>query len=122
MMDDGQIEANVAAGLRQARDCGFRREIDIARFVEAICVYLGGIPKAGLRRPIPKRNSRFEARNAMVDPGERASNQVGPRHGQYHYQRDGRNRELANRAYQKGTDSLLHHFAEIRTESDTSKG
>jgi hypothetical protein len=25
-------------------------------------------------RPIPKRNSRFEARNAMVDPGERASN------------------------------------------------
>jgi hypothetical protein len=52
IMDDGQIEANVAAGLRQARDCGFQREVDIARFVEAICLYLGGIPKAGLPKQV----------------------------------------------------------------------
>src|SRR5271155_2430718 len=52
IMDAGQIETSVVAGIRQARDCGFEREKDIARFVEAICAYLGGFPGTGLPKPL----------------------------------------------------------------------
>jgi hypothetical protein len=50
-MNDDQIEANLEAGLRLAHDCRLTREIDIARFVEAVCVRLGGFPPKGVPRP-----------------------------------------------------------------------
>lgn len=51
-LDDSRIEANVMAGIRQAREYGFRREIDIARFVEAICVHRGGFPETGFPKQV----------------------------------------------------------------------
>jgi hypothetical protein len=52
VMDDGQLEANAASAIRQARECGFMREVDIVRFVEILFLYFGGVPKAGLPKPV----------------------------------------------------------------------
>lgn len=50
-MSDEEIDAQIAAGICQAHDCRITREIDVARFVEAVCVRLGGFPPNGLPKP-----------------------------------------------------------------------
>jgi hypothetical protein len=50
-MTSEELDRNIEAGIRQARDCRITREVDVARFIEAVCVRLGGFPKQGLPRP-----------------------------------------------------------------------
>jgi hypothetical protein len=48
MMSDKDIESQIEAGVSQAQDCRMTREIDVARFVEAVFVHLGGFAAKGL--------------------------------------------------------------------------
>lgn len=50
-MSDAVIDDNIDSGIRHARDCRITREIDVARFVEAVCTRLGGFPPEGLPKP-----------------------------------------------------------------------
>jgi uncharacterized membrane protein len=50
-MGDEEMDAHIEAGITQARDCRLTREIDVARFVEAVCTRLGGFPANGLPKP-----------------------------------------------------------------------
>jgi hypothetical protein len=50
-LSDTEIEANIEFGIRMASEYRLKREADIARFIETVCVYLGGFPATGLPRP-----------------------------------------------------------------------
>jgi hypothetical protein len=42
------LDTHIDRGLEQARDCGLTSEADVARFVEAVCLYLHGFSPEGL--------------------------------------------------------------------------
>jgi hypothetical protein len=50
-MTPAEIDLNIETGINQARDCRLTREVDVARFVGAVCAYLGGFPPEGLPKP-----------------------------------------------------------------------
>ena len=49
-LSDSDIENQISLGIARAKEHGLVREIDVARFVEAVCVHLGGFTA----EPFPK--------------------------------------------------------------------
>ncbi len=50
-LDDKDVDVQVSRGMEQAQEFGFRRECDIARFVELVCVHRGGLTAQPLPKP-----------------------------------------------------------------------
>ncbi len=48
---DSDIQDQISLGMKQAREYGLIREIDVVRFIEAMCVYLGGFTAEPLPKP-----------------------------------------------------------------------
>jgi phosphoglycolate phosphatase-like HAD superfamily hydrolase len=49
-LNDSDIPVQITLGMAQAKEYGIVREIDVARFIEAVCVYRGGFAA----EPFPK--------------------------------------------------------------------
>lgn len=48
---DSDIQDQISHGIEQAKEYGLVREIDVARFIDAVCVYRGGFTAEPLPKP-----------------------------------------------------------------------